>query len=55
MNEKQSRKYFTLELNSELQNAMRETRKTHGINWGFILRSAIQEQLSKAVKKEATS
>lgn len=55
MTKKQNRKYFTLELSSELQNAMREMKKINGINWGFILRIAIQEQLNKVAKKEAAN
>jgi len=54
MNQKKTRKYFTIELTNEMQNAMRKFRKDQGINWGFILRDAIKRQLDKIEKTQAT-
>lgn len=48
------RKYFIIQINSDLQNKMRLAKSSHGVNWGFVLRDAIQEYLSR-VEKESTT
>lgn len=52
---KENRKYFIVEISQDLQGKMRAAKKTHGINWGHLLRATIQTQLNRVHEKAASS
>ncbi len=52
---KENRKYFIVEVSPDLQKQMRLAKSIHGINWGFVLREAIQQYIRKAEKESATA
>lgn len=42
-----NQKSFTIRIKVQTQKEMQELKKTHGINWGFVIRDAIERRLKE--------
>lgn len=42
-----NQKSFTVKIKSQTQTEMQELKKTYGINWGFVIREAIERRLKE--------
>lgn len=42
-----NQKSFTIRIRVQTQKEMQELKKNHGVNWGFVIREAIERRLKE--------